>query len=93
MWTEQELRLEARLTAIEQLLAKTVAGMMIHFTDAQFEQVMTTYAETLEHTVVPGMDAAMADVFADQFRREMLRLIAAVRVEHRRVPEQNRPQG
>ena len=91
--TEQELRLEARLTAIEQLLAKTVAGMMVHFTDEQFEQVMATYADTLEHTVVPGMEPAMADVFSDQFRREMLRLIHAVRIEHRRIPEDDRPVG
>lgn len=93
MLTEQELRLEARLTAIEQLLAKTVAGMMVHFTDEQFDQVMATYTATLDHTVVPGMDPAMADVFVDQFRREMLRLIRAVRIEHRRVPERNRPTG
>jgi len=93
MLTEQELRLEARLTAIEQLLAKTVAGMMVHFTDQQFEQVMTTYTETLDHTVVPGTDAATADVFADQFAREMRRLIRAVRIEHQRIPEANRPKG
>jgi hypothetical protein len=86
MLTEQELRLEARLTAIEQLLAKVTAGMMVHFTEEQFETVMTTYTETLEHTVVPGMDPALADVFADQFRREMLRLLRAVRIEHGRMP-------
>lgn len=87
MLTESELRLEARLTAIEQLLAKVTAGMLVRFTREQFEQVMATYSETLEHTVIPGMDPALADVFAAQFRDEMLRLIAAVRVERDRVPD------
>lgn len=86
MLTEDDLRLEARLAAIEQLLAKTTAGMMLHFSNAEFETVLSTYAETLEHTVVPGMDAAMADVFTAQFRDEMLRLLAAVRTERRRIP-------
>lgn len=86
MLTEDDLRLEARLAAIEQLLAKTTAGMMLHFSNTEFETVMGTYAETLEHTVVPGMDAAMADVFTAQFRDEMLRLLDAVRTERRRIP-------
>lgn len=90
MLTEDDLILEARLTAIEQLLAKVTAGMMINFTDEQFDLVLTTYAGTLEETVVPGMDPVVADVFADQFRREMLRLIAAVRLERRRVPPRTR---
>jgi hypothetical protein len=87
MLTEQDLRLEARLTAIEQLLAKVTNGMMLHFSDTEFDQLMNVYAETLDHTVIPGMDPARADVFAAQFRVEMLRLIAAIRVERRRVPK------
>lgn len=87
MLTEPELRLEARLTAIEQLLAKVTAGMLVRFTREQFEQVMSTYSDTLEQTTIPGMDPALADVFAAQFRDEMLRLIAAVRVERDRVPD------
>lgn len=86
MLTEDDLILEARLTAIEQLLAKVTAGMMIKFTDEQFDMVLTTYAATLDETVVPGMDPVVADVFADQFREEMLRLIGAVRAERKRVP-------
>ncbi len=89
MLTEDELRLQARLTAIEQLLAKVTAGMMLHFSNEQFETVMTTYAETLEHTIVPGMEPAVADVFAAQFRDEMLRLLGAVRQEWRRIPRHN----
>ena len=87
MLTEKELRLEARLTAIEQLLAKVTAGMFVRFSREQFEQAMATYSETLERTTVPGMDPALADVFAAQFRDEMLRLIRAVRVERDRVPD------
>lgn len=84
--TEDELRLEARLTAIEQLLAKVTNGMMLHFSDNEFDSLMKAYAQSLEGTVVPGMEPAMADVFADQFREEMLRLIRAVRTERRRLP-------
>jgi len=86
MITEEDLQLDARLTAIEQLLAKVTAGMMINFSDEQFEQVMTTYAHTLEYATVDGMEPAIADVFTAQFREEMLRLLAAVRAERRRVP-------
>lgn len=88
MLTEKELRLEARLTAIEQLLAKVTAGLMIRFTDDEFETLMATYGHALEQTVVPGMDPAVADVFTVQFRDEMLRLLRAVRLERDRVPLQ-----
>jgi len=87
MLTESELRLEARLTAIEQLLAKVTAGLFVRFTREQFELAMATYSDALEETTIPGMDPAMADVFAAQFRDEMLRLIAAVRIERDRVPD------
>jgi hypothetical protein len=89
MRTEAELRLEARLTAIEQLLAKVTAGMMLHFSNEEFDTVMRTYGHALEETRIPGMDPALADVFAAQFRDEMLRLLAAVRTERNRVPFQN----
>ena len=91
MLTEKELRLEARLTAIEQLLAKVMAGMLVRFSEEEFELVMRTYTETLEHTVVSGMEPALADVFAAQFRDEMLRLLRAVRIEHARVPARRKP--
>jgi hypothetical protein len=86
MLTEEQLRLEARLTAIEQLVAKTTAGLLMRFTDEQFEQLMSTYSRSLDNTVVPGLDPATADVFADQFREEMLRLLRLVRYERKRVP-------
>jgi hypothetical protein len=88
MLTEEQLRLEARLTAIEQLVAKTTAGLLMRFTDEQFEQLMSTYSRSLDNTVVPGLDPATADVFADQFREEMLRLLRLVRYERKRVPLQ-----
>lgn len=86
MLTEEELRLEARLAAIEQLLAKVANGMMLHFEPDEFEQLMHTYAESLEQTSVPGLEPALADVFAAQFRDETLRLISAIRAERRKVP-------
>lgn len=85
MLTEQELRLEARLAAIEQLLAKVANGMMLHFEPDEFEQLMQTYAESLEHTTIPGLEPALADVFAAQFRDETLRLIGAIRAERGKI--------
>ncbi len=87
MLTEEDLRLEARLTAIEQLLAKVTNGMMLHFSETEFDQLMKAYAQSLDRTVIPGMDPATADVFASQFKEEMLRLIAAIRFERQRVPK------
>jgi len=86
MLTEDELRLEARLAAIEQLLAKVANGMMLHFEPDEFERLMTVYAESLERTSIPGLEPAMADVFAAQFRDESLRLINAIRAERKKIP-------
>jgi hypothetical protein len=86
MVTEEELRLEARLTAIEQLLVKVTNGMLLHFTPTEFEQLLDAYAAGLETAIVPGVDPALADVFAAQFRDEMLRLISGIRAERKKVP-------
>jgi hypothetical protein len=86
MVTEEELRLEARLVAIEQLLVKVTNGMLLHFGPAEFEQLLNAYAAGLETASVPGVDPALADVFAAQFRDETLRLIRGIREERKKVP-------
>lgn len=81
MWTEETLRAEARLIAIEKLLAKSVGAQFLGMTAAQQEAALQGMSASMEALTVPGLDAAQSDALSAEVRDGINRLLRAVREE------------
>lgn len=76
---EGQIRLEARLAAIEHLLTKMLAAMTHQVPIDQLDQLLERYGQGLETMTIEGLNAAQSDLLSSEVRDEVLRLLNAVR--------------
>jgi len=75
---EKAIRLEARLNAIELLLARMFSALAGHLSDEDFQAALDGYRATGERLTIPGLDAAQSDVVAAEHRDQLVRLLDLV---------------
>jgi len=79
MLNEKDLRIEARLLAVEELANRAFGSMLMVMEPAVADRLLANWEAGLETVTVPGLDAAQSDAVAAQFRDETLRLLSDVR--------------
>jgi hypothetical protein len=79
--TEQELKLEARLSALEYMISHTLSRIHVltGATNEQLDAMEDDARITLSATTLPGADPAMADMFAGELQECIERLIEITR--------------
>jgi hypothetical protein len=79
--TEQELKLDARLFAMEYMIGHTLSRILIllETTDEQLDVMEAQAKITLGQTVFPGDDPALGDMFASELQENIERLLMITR--------------
>lgn len=88
--TEAELKMEARLTAIEYMIGHAYSRIlvMLRTTDEQMDQMEAQAKLTLAQTAFPGTSAALGDMFAGEIQESIERLLLITR-EMRDITNRN----
>lgn len=78
---EQELKLEARLLAMEYMIGHTLSRLliMLETTDEQMDQMEAAGKATLSQTTFPDINPAMADLFSAEVQESIERLLLITR--------------
>jgi hypothetical protein len=79
--TEREIKLEARLFAVEFLAAHVLSTVHVAFgtTDEQLDEMYASADEKLSSTSIPNMDPATADMFSAELQEAVQRLMRITR--------------
>jgi hypothetical protein len=79
--TEEQLKLEARLTAIEYMIGHAYSRIlvMLKTTDEQMDQMEAQAKLSLGQTTLPGVDPAMADHFSAEIQEAIEHLLLVTR--------------
>lgn len=83
MTTETEIKLHARLSAIEYLIQKLLASALQGLSDEQFDSLISDFHSAHDGMTIAGVDAAMSDHVASEIRDEVDRLMKGVKTLRR----------
>ncbi|NLR97188.1 hypothetical protein HGP17_10115 [Rhizobium sp. P38BS-XIX] len=79
--TEPQLKLEARLAAIEYMVAHTLSRLylMLGVTDEQLDEMEVVSRGTLSRMTLAGVEPVVGDMFAGELQDNIERLTAITR--------------
>jgi hypothetical protein len=81
MMTDEEIKLQTRLTAIESMLCRLIARRIQELPNPidAADQMIANYRQGLAQQTIAGLDAAQSDLFASEYEQAMMRLVMAAR--------------
>jgi hypothetical protein len=80
VFTEKEIKLEARLTAIEYMVANALA-MLHHAFGSTPKQIIASHdqaKERLRTEAIPGLDPAQSDMFVAEIQTAVENILASI---------------
>lgn len=79
--TEEEIKLEARLSAMEYMIGHTLSRFykQMNLSKEALDLIEANGAEQVKQFTIPGIDPAMSDHFSDEMAQQVMHLMRITR--------------
>lgn len=77
--TEAELKIEARLFALETLLARVIAAQMLPLSDGQFDSAISSWERGVEGLTFAHLPPEQSDMWAEEIGHALRDTLQTVR--------------